>query len=131
MKLAAGEKSVLATFPSSTKAQKAKNEMQQMGISEIQVDRISRFGVELDTQYNNPLAGQADTETGLTLFSADHDQLSNNDARILEAADPSNYSMALKDYGIAGGDAFLLTAVTNEEKLQQAVNIVKENGGKV
>ena len=131
MRLEQNERSILATFPSSSKALKAKEHLKNIGIKEVQLDRTSRYGDKNDAEFNNPISGQADTGTGLTLYSADHDQFSNNDARVLKAADPSNYSMASKDYGVAGGSTFLLTVVSNEQKLPEIIKIIKENDGKV
>lgn len=126
MQLSPGERSILAYFPSSTKAQAAVEALKSAGISEVQMDRVSRYGVTLNRDINNPIAGQADTLTGLTLFSSDEDQYANNDARILMSADPSVYSMGDSSYGVAGGKSFLVTVVTDEANLDQAVNILKD-----
>jgi len=131
MRLASGEHSILATFPSSTKAKAAKAELEQAGITEIQIDRVSRFGTEFNDQYNNPIAGQADTLTGLALYSADRDQFNDQDARILQAADPSVSGFGNYQYGVAGGEAFLLTIVTRSSKLNQALRIIERQGGTV
>lgn len=131
MKLNSGERSILAYFPSSTKAQSAMEELKAAGIKEVQLDRVSRYGVNTDKEINNPIAGQAETITGLTLYSADTDRFNDNDARVLMAADPSVSGMAGKGYGLAGGKAFLVTVVTSSEKVDQAVAILKSHGGMV
>ncbi len=126
MQLNPGEQSILAYFPSSTKAMDAAEALKAVGISEVQVDRISRYGVTNDRKINNPVQGQADTQTGITLFSADTDQYANNDARILMGADPSVSGMAAHNYGVAGGKAFLVTVVTTTDRLDQAVKLLKD-----
>ncbi|KKM11896.1 hypothetical protein SY88_06870 [Clostridiales bacterium PH28_bin88] len=131
MKLERGEHSILASFPSSIRAKEAVNALKEAGIEDVQLDRVSLYGVEANREYNNPLAGQADTLTGLTLFSADRDQLADDDARVLLGADPSVSGIGMTDYGVAGGKAFLVTVVTNGQKLNQALKIIENHGGKV
>ncbi|WP_227766787.1 hypothetical protein [Zhaonella formicivorans] len=131
MKLERGEHSILATFPNSAKAEAAKEALLTAGIAEVQLDRISRYGVNADTQYNNPIAGQADTQTGLTLHSADVDQIINSSSRILLSSDPSVSGYGLRDYGVPGNHAFMLTVVVNTSQLNQALKIIKEQGGEV
>ncbi|RYD06632.1 hypothetical protein N752_02885 [Desulforamulus aquiferis] len=119
MTLPKGMRSILAYFPSSTKAQAAVDEIKEIGITDISLDRISRYGITNDSHLNNPL-NDAETITGLTLFSENQDRFSNSDARILRAADPSVSGMAAHDYGVAGGKAFLVTVVTTDELGERA-----------
>jgi hypothetical protein len=128
MQLSSGEHSILAYFPNSTAAQDAVQALKAAGVSEVQIDRVSRFGVNNDSQYNNPIAGQAETQTGLILFSADTDRFNDNDARILLGADPSVEGYAPPGYGIAGGKSFLVTVVTDDAKLNEATSILKDRG---
>lgn len=127
MQLSPGEKSILAYFPSSTLAQEAMEALKKEGITEVQLDRVSRFGVSYDDNYNNPL-NQANTLTGLTVYSTNNNNLSDNDERILMAADPSVSGMASEGYGQAGGKAFLLTIVTDEQHSNKAAAILKDKG---
>lgn len=126
MQLSQDEQSILAYFPSSDKAKEAAEALKSMGIEEVQIDRISRYGVSNDREINNPISGQADTLTGLTLFSADTDQFADNDARILMGADPSVSGMAANNYGIGGGKSFLLTVVTSTDRVDEAVQLLTE-----
>lgn len=126
MQLSPGEQSILAYFPSSTKASEAAEALKAIGINEVQVDRISRYGATRDREINNPIAGQAGTLTGLTLFSADTDRFADNDARILMAADPSVSGMAAENHGRAEGRAFLLTVVAPAERIDEAVQLLTE-----
>lgn len=129
MQLAPGERSILSYFPSSSVAQKAAEALKNAGIGEVQVDRVSRYGVNIDAHYNNPI-NRAQTLTGPTLFSEDMQEI-DQDKRVLLAADPSVSGYGDEDYGEAGGRAFLLTVVTGEGKLDQAVDIIKQHGGEV
>lgn len=127
MQLSPGEQSILAYFPSSAKAQEAAEALRSIGIGEVQVDRVSRYGVTRDRELNNPIAGQADTVTGLTLFSSDTDQFADNDARILMVSDPSVSGMADgTDEAGRRPRSFLLTVVTSANRVDEAARILKE-----
>lgn len=128
MTLPKGMRSLLAYFPSSTRAESAVQELKSMGITEVSLDRISRYGDNANAELNNPL-NNAETLTGLTLFSANTSRLMNADARILMSADPSNYAMAADNYGVAGGKAFLVTAVTTDEMGDKAAQVLEKHGG--
>lgn len=131
MQLSPGERSILAYFPSSNAAQRAVDELKAAGYETISLDRVSRFGVEDDAEVNYAVAGRAETITGLTLYSAGTDSLSNSESRVLLAADPSVSGYGAVDYGVAGGRAFLVTVVTSEDQVQPAVEILEKNGGEV
>jgi len=128
MQLSPGEHSILAYFSSSTSAQEAVAALKESGFSEVQLDRISRYGVSNNTEYNNPIAGRAESLTGLTLFSANTGNVSDNDTRILLGADPSVEGYTPPGYDDAGGRAFLVTLVTNEDDIDKASSILKDNG---
>ncbi len=128
MTLPQGMRSLLAYFPSSTKAEAAAEELKRLGIQDVSIDRISRYGVSTDSELNNPV-NNAETLTGLTLYSANTDRLMDTDSRVLIGADPANYSMAADNYGVAGGKAFLVTAVTTDQLGDQAAHVLKEHGG--
>jgi hypothetical protein len=125
MELEPGEQSIFAYFPSTNKAQQAGDELLEAGFSEIQIDRVSRHGFNADASFDNPV-NQARTISGLTHFSADKES-----KNTLLAADPTASGYGDQDYGIAGGQSFLLTLVTGEEGVDQAVEIIKKNGGRV
>lgn len=129
MQLSPGERSILSYFPSSNKAQEAVEALKGAGIGEVQLDRVSRYGVEIDAHYNNPI-NRAQTVTGPTLFSEDKNEM-DADKRVLLGADPSVSGYGAEEYGVAGGRAFLVTVVTNEGQLDRAVDIIKQHGGEV
>ncbi|SHK43293.1 hypothetical protein [Desulforamulus aeronauticus] len=128
MTLPQGMRSLLAYFPSSTKAEAAAEELKHLGIQDVSIDRISRYGVSTNSELNNPV-NNAETLTGLTMYSANTNRLMNTDSRVLMGADPSNYSMAADNYGVAGGKAFLVTAVTTDQLGDQAAHVLKQHGG--
>lgn len=129
MQLAPGERSLLAYFPSSGKARKAAEMLREAGYVTVQVDRVSRYGVNYDAEINNPISGRAETITGITLFSAGTDAQVNSDERILHASDPSVSGYGNAGYGVAGGRAFLVTVVTDEEGVDRAQKILEVNDG--
>ncbi|MGF7186318.1 hypothetical protein GGQ84_002415 [Desulfitispora alkaliphila] len=131
MKLKDGELSITAYFPSSTRAEEATKELKTAGITEANIDRVSRYGVSIDEKINNPIAGQAETQTGLSIYSQDVDRFSNNDTRTLMGADPSVSGMASKGYGLAGGKSFMVTVLTDEKHLDRAVQILEKHHGYV
>lgn len=125
MQLEQGKRSILSYFPSSSRAQQAGKELKAAGFTEMQIDRISRYGFNADPSYDNPI-NNAETLSGLTHFSADGES-----RNTLLAADPSASGYGDRNYGIAGGRAFLLTLVIDDNRVEEAVGIIKKNGGTV
>lgn len=128
MRLPAGERSILAGFRSSQDAEAAAQALRAAGFGEAQVDRVSRFGnPSYNRELNNPIAGQAGTLTGLTLYGGNDDRGGGNVGPLLAA------DVAVS--GLAGEpDAmrhFLLTAVVPAEKTEAAVAIIRSRGGTV
>ncbi|MFZ5632619.1 MAG: hypothetical protein ACOY40_07190 [Bacillota bacterium] len=130
MQLEPGERSVLAYFPSSQSAQRAAGELKSMGYNTVQVDRISRYGVNNDQEINNPVSGTGSL-TGLTLYSSEAGDFSDINGRILHVSDPSVSGYGDTDYGVAGGRAFLVTVVTDGESGDQVTGILEKHGGKI
>lgn len=132
MQLTEGEQSLLASFSSSTRAQECLIALKEAGFREVQLDRVGRFGVRFNDRYNNPLANQANTATGLTLYGADVNPLLKTDTRALLGADPSVSGVGLKkNYGVAGNEGFLLVVVTSKDRIDEAREIIKRYGGQV
>jgi hypothetical protein len=129
MQLPPGQRSILSYFDSSTLAEKARQALKDAGFDETRVDRVSRYGAANDAHYSNPL-NRATTITGPTLFGGDKEEM-DADTRVLLAADPSVSGYGDANYGVAGGKAFLLTIVTGEKRVDQAVDILKQHGGQV
>lgn len=128
MQLSPGERSILAYFPDSAAAQDAVQALKDAGVSEVQLDRVSRYGTTNNSHYNNPIAGEATTQTGLVLYSGDADTINDDSTRILLGADPSVEGYVPPGYGTAGGKAFLVTVVTGDDKVDEASAILKEKG---
>ncbi|MCG0276907.1 MAG: hypothetical protein L5656_00015 [Thermanaeromonas sp.] len=131
MQLQEGEQALLAYFSSNRSAQEAVLALKKAGFRTAQLDRVGRFGVRFNDQYNNPVANQANTITGLTLYSADVNPQVKTDTRALLGADPSVSGMGLHDYGVAGSESFLVTVVVPENRAGEAKKIIEEHGGKL
>jgi hypothetical protein len=129
MNLEKGERSVLASFQFSNAAEKAAQKLVESGYNNVQVDRISRYGATTDANYNNPI-NNAGSNTGVSIYSKSAGDVS-EDARVLMAADPSVSGYGNVDYGVAGGEGFLLTVVIPDQEVARAENIIRENGGKL
>lgn len=128
MQLLPGERSILAFFASSNDALQAAKALNNAGYDRPQIDRVSRYGVNYDDNFNNPI-NRAIAETGPTLFSdGDGKDLSDSE-RILLAADPSVSGYGNTDYGVAGSKSILLTLVTTEQKIKIAEEIIEQYGG--
>lgn len=126
-----GERSILAYFPSSINADKALQELQSAGIpiddGSIAIDRVSRYNMGMDDEPNQPI-NNALTLSGPVLYSSSSPDEGPNP---LLAASDSASGLGNPNAGAAGGAGFLLTVVTRDEKVQEAIQIIKENGGRV
>lgn len=130
MQMDTGERSLLAYFPSSSKAEAAAKALKELGISETQIDRVSRYGVDTNDYIRRRMPTDS-TVSDMVAFSGSADSY-DPDTRILMMSDPSLSGMANSPgYGMAGGKGFLLTVVTDEEHLDKATEIIKENGGTI
>lgn len=127
MRLDPGERSILASFPSTHQAEEAAKRLKQEGYDTVGVARIGQFGYEPTSHISDPVAGQAITLSGLTLFGGNEDHL--GAAGPLLAASPMASGQSA--YDAAGGAGVLLTVVTTEESVSRAVELIKEYGGQV
>lgn len=130
MQLPKGERGILSYFPSSARAQEAAEELVRAGFEAVEIDRVSRYGTEFNKEFNNPINNAASL-AGLTGYSDGSGGGQGDAMRVMQAADPSASGYGLDGYGVAGGKAFLLTAVVPEERVEEAVEIIKKRGGQV
>lgn len=132
MELNKNERSILAFFPSSTMALKAREALWKAHLvsdeGNIQIDRISRFGVVDDSSYDNPV-NSAITLHGPTIYS--NSEGIDDGANPLMAANDTETGRGINSDNLAGGEAFMLTLVTTQDNVEQAVAIIKSNGGRV
>ena len=126
MKLEPGERSILASFPSSTKAGAAVDALKTAGYTEVQMDRIGRFGFTPDRFGERPaISGK---ESSLVRAVLNPGQLDDQSAILLGATTEAS-GMSAPD--TSDQMPFLVTVVTTEAKVDRAVRIIQEHGGRV
>lgn len=125
MKLKPGEQSILASFSSGPDAESCLTALKQAGYPEAQMDRVGNSGYKPDVYELRPaIAGKESSLANVTLDPA---QLDDN-SRILLAATPDAS-------GMSGGSSdikpFLVTVLTSKDRVQDAVDIIQQHGGRV
>jgi hypothetical protein len=125
------ERTIIASFPSSTKARKAADALTAAGLDDVHIRRNSRYGVSQDAHISDPISHQAESLTGLVLYSANSPNDENQATKVLMGADPSVSGLSARGYGMAGGAAFTLVAFVPDPRVDEAVGIIKDSGGDV
>ena len=125
------ERTIIAHFPSSTRAKAAADALAAVGLTDNHIRRNTRFGLSQDDVQNDPVSNLAETLTGLTVYSADTPSDENRAARVLMGADPSVSGYSARGYDLAGGYAFTLVAFVPDERVNEAVRIIEQNEGLV
>lgn len=126
MKLNPGERSVLASFASGPQAEKAMAALRDAGFEVAQMDRVGRFGFRPDVEEQRPaISGK---ESSLVRAVLNPAQLDDESAVLLGATTEAS-GMSAPD--TADNMPFLVTVVTNEERVEEAASICQQNGGRV
>lgn len=125
------ERTIIVSFPSSTKARTAADALTAAGLGDVHIRRNSRYGVSQDAQINDPISHQAESNASLVLYSTNSPNGENQAAKVLMGADPSVSGMSSRGYGQAGGAAFTLVAFVPAPRTDEAVSIIKDYGGDV
>lgn len=117
--------SILAYFESIDRAETVKDVLQSKGIETIQIDRISEVPTEVRGEFNNPIANQGNSLAALTNTEGNN---LGADVGVLLAASPAS-----SGYGgdPVGSRNVLMTIVTSEDKIEDAVEVIKQNEGMV
>lgn len=120
------EQAILAAFKDPENAEKAKKELQNIGIKTVQIDRVSRYGGdggEARQQLINPITGEPSSHAGMILGG----DFSSKSARILANNDPAVYAMGGGE--LISGEDIMLTVVCPKDKTEQAVQTIRSFGG--
>lgn len=118
-------RNILASFRTIDNAQAAAQEIVNLGIKDVQVDQIGKYpGTHLNPLMN-PITGDFDSLTDLTLGSLD-----DKDAEVLAAVDVSASGMS-DGSNVEINDNVLVTIVTDEEKAKQVEQIIEKFRGKI
>lgn len=124
MKLNPGERSILASFSAGPKAETALRELKAAGFGTTQLDRVGRYGFRPDTDQQRPaIAGKEESLTAAVLSPAQLDE----ESAVLLAATPE--ASGLADPVTEDRGPFLLTVVTDEAGVSEAVEIIQRHGG--
>ena len=118
-----GERSILSYFKSSNDAQAARDQLLALGVEVAQIDRVGRFGSETGDVIRNPTTGDITSQANMILNTDARD-----DTAILLSADPSVSGLSGE---MVDGYSFLLTAITDDEHVDQAVQVIKSHKGYV
>lgn len=127
MQLQPGERSILATFESWPAAEEAKQALLASGFETVQLDRTGDGGYDVEVNSSRPVFGDVTSQTAV-LYDAPATRLLGDDVRRVRAAFPEVSGMA-GDL-TARGHGVLLTAVVSEERLQEALGIIRQHGGR-
>jgi len=127
MKLNPGERSILAYFDSGARAEAAEHELRQAGFAEVQFDQVGRLGYDEEPNRNRPVLGGEASEVTAVLYG--NERAMTQDVRVLLNATPAASGMA----GVQeeGWRNFLVTVVTTDDRVDEAVKIIQGNGGRV
>ncbi|HYG60368.1 MAG TPA: hypothetical protein VD902_20040 [Symbiobacteriaceae bacterium] len=126
MKLEPGERSVLASFKSGPDAEAAKKALQQAGFTEVQMDRIGKFGFRPDLDERRPaISGNESSQVKAILNPGRQD---GNTAVLLGATTEVSGMSAPSTQDEM---PFLITVVTVEDRLDEAVHLITQHGGRV
>lgn len=99
-------------------------------MSDATLKRTSRYGVSNDIERNDPISN-ARSLSGLTLFSSGALEDADASTRILMGADPSVSGLSAEGHGMMSNHPFSVIAFVPEERTEEAVSILKQNGGMV
>lgn len=132
MELGKNEHSILGFFPSIAMAMNAMDSLQQANLiptdDSVQIDMVPRFGVVNDSEINNPL-NNALTLHGPTMYS--NSMGVDDGPNPLLAANDTETGRGINNDNLAGEESFMLTLVTSNENIEQAVALMKAAGGRI
>ncbi|MBO8157940.1 hypothetical protein [Thermosyntropha sp.] len=120
MQLKPGQRSILAYFADDNSARMAVEKLKAEGYTDVQLDSISRF------PGSSPGRGSSTSISSMVIGNTDYDR----SLGALLAADPTVSGISA-DFDLPGGYSYMVTVVTENEKANSAVNILKEYGASV
>lgn len=127
MKLESGERSILANFHDGPDAERAANELKQAGYETVQMDRVGAFGDAPGPDRNWLGLGSASSQVRNLL--TDSGRAGDDSVRVLLGAMPESSGMAGAPVDLV--PPFLVTVVTRDDRVDEAVEILKRNGARV
>ncbi|AIQ19965.1 MULTISPECIES: hypothetical protein [Paenibacillus] len=117
------ERSILAYFKAPEEAEGVSRKLQALRVSELSIDRFSRFGGNGLQASVNPVTGNLASMDSMTSVSPH--------TGILSAAHTSGSGMSHGGDGGPTGRNILLTVIVDQNSYNQALTIIEEAGGMV
>lgn len=117
------EKSILAYFKSPEEAEGVSRKLQALRVTELSIDRFTRFSGGGLQNAVNPVTGSLARMDSMTAVSAH--------SGILSAAHTSSSGMSHGGDGGPTGRNIVLTVIVQPESYQQALSIIEEAGGMI
>ena len=119
-------KIILAYFKSPEEANKVLEKIKNLGVTEIQIDRLSNYPLGSSDQLMNPLTGDTLSQATLTLGVN-----SGRDTGILASTDVSASGMSDGGQSPITGRDIILGATVDESIFDKARQLIKEGDGLV
>lgn len=120
------EKNIIAFFKTSEEAQKVAEQIKSLGVTDIQIDRFSKYPLGSADFVNNPTTGDMSSQATLTLGASP-----DRDTGILTSADVGASGMSDGGQDSVSGRDMLVAAIVDESVFDKAIQFVKDNGGLV
>lgn len=124
MQLPPGLRSILATFRFTHKARAAARALQDAGLQTVQIDRFGEYGYEPEPDQQRPGRG-AVVQSAQILYGTE--RVANVSGPLLAA---TNEASGMSGAITAEGEGLLLTAVVPQERLDEALGIIRAHGGR-
>lgn len=121
------EKNILAFFKSPDLAQRVANQLQELGIKDMNIDRFKKYPGYGPDRLMSPVTGEIQSEAAMVLGL----EATGDDSGILLNADVSASGMSDGGNDVVTGHDILLTVVVDESMHHQALDLIRRAGGVV
>ncbi|OLN29412.1 hypothetical protein [Desulfosporosinus metallidurans] len=119
-----GEKNIFAYFKTEDEAKEVEKKIKDLGVIDIQIDRVNKYPLGSSDKLMNPLTGNPSSQATMTLGAS-----SDKNTGVLSSADVSASGMSDGGQDVITGQNILLVAVVDESVYENATGIIREAGG--
>ncbi len=120
------ERNILAYFKSPDEANKVAEKIKNLGVTDIKIDRFSKYPLGSADQLMNPLTSDTPSQATLTLGAN-----AGRDTGILASTDVSASGMSDGGQDPITGRDILLATIVDESIFDQARQLIREGDGLV
>ena len=120
------ERNILAYFKSPDEANKVAEKIKKFGVTDIQIDRFSKYPLGSADQLTNPLTSDTPGQATLTLGAS-----TGRDTGILTSTDVSASGMSDGGQDPITGSDILLATIGDESIFDQTRQLIREGDGLV